>query len=330
MPKRGILFLNRTDRFHFCVALRKYLDQTGSLLTLHVTHEERNSCMAELQMQRGIEFHQIPKVNAPEYVHWTFNFCRANRVAFILVSGDHDLLHLASLKPALEEIGTRLTIGPQQLLMALLDKASYEHVLAGETWSVPRAKVIDYSSLESYQSHLGTLPYLVKPRNGISSKDTEIVRSEHQLRTVLDKGPDFLLQQFITGDAYTVDVLMSDDASEVCAGVRRRDLVAGAHSVCTSAVSDERLIMTAEKFAKTLKLPGIWSFQFIKCATSGKIYIHDVNPRMANGLMHSILRGMPVFEWIAAQSDGKHVSLNGGLLKGGITMKICQEYVVAA
>lgn len=327
MLTNGILFINRTDRYQFCVAFRSYLDEVGSNLTLHVTHEDRASCMADLATMSGVKFHQIPRINAPGYEQWTVDCCQKNNIRFIWASGDHDLVHLASLKETLEKSGTKLVIGDRRLLYAVLDKASYENFAAGGDWGIPKTKVIDGSLHEAFESYLGNYPYIVKPRNGLSSKDTELVRNKRQLDPIIGRSPDYILQQFITGDAYTVDVLANEDSTQFTVGVRKRALIAGPHSICINSVSDHHLIRVARQIVGTVKLPGIWNFQFIQCAETRKCYVHDVNPRMGNGLMHSIARGMPVFEWIRAQGEGKQVPVGNVLLKSNVNMKIYQQYI---
>ena len=225
--------------------------------------------------------------------------------------------------PSLHRTGVRIASEDRFPKVArYLDKATYS-TLMGHNWSVPNFQIASSRTFDRSREGLGPTPWIMKPRNGTSSKELAVIRNERHYKDVRKK-PDFIIQKLVEGVPITVDVLRV--GSNVQFAARYRKLVVGSQSIVMTPCADEEILTILSDIVSRISLTGIWNFQVFW--NGSHCYLHDVNPRPSSGLFFSIARGLKVFEYITHLATG---SARGDIkfdkpIQNDLEMCIYQEY----
>ncbi len=128
-------------------------------------------------------------------------------------------------------------------------------------------------------------PAIAKPRRGRSSEGVVRVTCNAQLDYLRhgDLYSDYVLQPFIQGDVYTVDVVRQPERREVAA-VARRELIRSVNGagLTVEVAPNPPLEAAAKDLAIALDLRGCVNLEFIR--HGDEYLLMDVNPRFSAGV----------------------------------------------
>lgn len=124
-------------------------------------------------------------------------------------------------------------------------------------------------------------PLIVKPNVGSGSRNTYRASTPEQLEALLPLVPDPVIQEFIQGQEYTID-LFSDWQSNLLAAIpRERVRTSGGKSILARTVSDEEILGWVQKIVKQSKLVGAGNIQCFRGADG--LGFTEINTRFAAG-----------------------------------------------
>jgi carbamoyl-phosphate synthase large subunit len=136
-----------------------------------------------------------------------------------------------------------------------------------------------------------TYPLIAKPITGSASKGLVIIQNNEQLDKLENKG-NFLIQKFIKGKEFSVDIYVSPNSKEIISMVVRERLeTQGGESIKSITVKDANLISFCEDIINKSKLIGPLTLQVLKENESGKLYFMEINPRFGGAVLNSIEAG---------------------------------------
>jgi len=138
-----------------------------------------------------------------------------------------------------------------------------------------------------------TYPKIAKPLTGSASKGIEIISDADSMMEFQKKNNmnNYLIQRYIEGDEYTVDIYI-DQKNNVLATVPRKRLeITGGEVTKALTVKDDSLISLANSIATTAKLKGPVNIQFIKEQQTGSVYVMEINTRFGGGVIATIEAG---------------------------------------
>jgi carbamoyl-phosphate synthase large subunit len=141
-------------------------------------------------------------------------------------------------------------------------------------------------------------PLLMKPADGSSSVGVTKVRNRRELEFFKDYVPNAILQEFLVGEEYTMDVLL-DLAGRVRCIVPRLRMETRAGEVSKGMTVKHRAIM-AETLRVAQSLPGAIGCITIQCFvdSDGGIQFTEINPRFGGGAPLSFAAGADYPRWI--------------------------------
>ena len=140
-------------------------------------------------------------------------------------------------------------------------------------------------------------PVFAKPRQGAGSRGIRLVPDRAALETLpVDEG--LLVQEFLPGEEYSVDVI-ADAAGHVVAAVpRTRARVDSGVAIAGRTVHDPELIETASAIAEAIGLVGVANVQLRRDRT-GRAMLLEVNPRFPGALPLTIAAGVDIPSLVA-------------------------------
>ena len=166
----------------------------------------------------------VPSVLANDYCDVLIQYCRENDIDGLIPLIDPELIPLASAKEKFLEVGTRVLISSPKVVDICVHKDISSRFLLENNFLTPR--ILTESELANPK-----FPLFMKPRIGSSSKGTYKINDSADLQYYLSKNPESIVQEYIEGVEYTVDVFADFDGRPRCAVPRRRLRSTGRRSI---------------------------------------------------------------------------------------------------
>ncbi len=283
-----ILFITRVDRTYFIKKLLDYA-RMKSVKLIVLSDDDQNSCKLLVD-----NFIYMPSdINQKEFIK---DIILRYSVEGIFVASNFDLLLLKRLDEWLTEKGI-VYYGPKHdYIDVCLSKRKHNQLLKQLYLKSPNTYEID-DIIKQHREDI--YPLIIKPDYGQGSTNISLVFSLNELTKNYYNRNEFIAQEKIIGQEYTVDCF-TDKAGELllCVPRLRKKVVAG-HSVISMVCFDEEIENLVEILNEKLKIFGPWNVQLFR--NENGLIVHDINPRIANGIIYSLNAGAP-FEKLIVDS----------------------------
>lgn len=221
----------------------------------------------------------------PEFVPALLDYCRQHRIDVLVPTVDLELLPIALAREAFERLGVRLLLASEATLRICLDK----HALLTACSSA--VQVGDFAILDEAFSPEGwEFPLIAKPRSGSGSRGIVIVHSPEELDPMTRDG-SLLIQEYLPGEEYSVDVLAAGDGRVLAAVPRLRMKVDSGIAVTATTLHDATLENAATAVAEHIGLSYTANIQFRR-SRSGVPTLLEVNPRFPGTMPLTVKAGV--------------------------------------
>ncbi len=226
----------------------------------------------------------VPPGLAPGFVDAVLKLCDQFRVDVLFPTVDVELPLLAARAAEFVAAGTALASPSLFTLETCLDKYALAQHCAGSS-PVPRTELLDAAAARGRQ-----YPVIVKPRRGAGSRGVRVIESEAELLAV-GTDPDLIVQDFLPGQEYSVDVLADLDGHVIAAVPRLRVRVDSGVSVAGVTVHDDELESVASAVASAVRLTTVANVQLRRDA-EGHPALLEVNPRFPGAMPLTMAAGV--------------------------------------
>lgn len=227
----------------------------------------------------------LPRINEPNYIDEIINVCMNEKIKLIVPTIDTDLLLLSEEKDRIEsESGAKVLISSPKVVLICRDKTNTQKFLEDNGFKIPKM----YSNEELYSKDL-QFPLFIKPKSGSSSINTFKVNNLEELSTYRSLIKDPIVQDFMEGHEFTVDVFLDFDGKLITIVPRLRMATRSGEISKGKIIKDREIIDDIKRLAKVLKPTGHITVQLMK-TKKGIEYI-EINPRFGGGAPMSIQSG---------------------------------------
>ena len=277
----NIVFTCAGRRVALMEAFRSALDELGLKGKLICTDVTRASAACQSADVAEI----VPHAGRLEYIPALLDIVRKHDVSLLLPMTDLDLRSLARQRQRFEEIGCTVMIGSEESVMLCRDKATTNEMLPrGGLATIKTMSLAEFRARPFY-------PCFIKPVRGSASVGTAVIRNEKELAGhVATFGELMIVQEYVSGREYTIDVYRSRDGQVRCVVPRQRLVVRSGEVEKGITVKDDRLIDSAIKLAGMLG--DIWGVFCCQCRRDeGQPRFFEINPRFGSGAPLSIAAG---------------------------------------
>lgn len=182
--------------------------------------------------------------------------------------------------------------------------ADYFHSL-GLKSPVPVDSVEKYEALHS--SNIG-YPAFIKPKDGSSSVNAYKVTNLEELRTYAKKIGDYIIQAFVSGSEYTIDIFCDYEGKPVHITPRERIAVRVGEVLKTRICQDEQMIDEMKTLVADYKPCGQITVQLIRDEITGEDHYIEINPRFGGGAPLSMKAGADSAEAVIRMLRGEKLS----------------------
>lgn len=248
-------------------------------------------------------FVQVPMCNDKNYINALNDIIMQHNVDLLIPVHDLEVQTIASNR---ERIETKVIVPSIETINQLADKLISTQMVA--ELGIPVAEIVkDKASL------IGIEKVIKRDKQGVGCKGIAVYMADEIPAGLLKDSyeiEDYLVQEFIDGEEYTVDVASNQDGEPFLLIPRCRKEVKAGVATKVEIVKDETLIEYAKKIVGHYKLPAFSNVQFIK--KDGKYYFVECNYRYGG---MSIASALASFNYVEAIANNV---LNGSLLPDGI------------
>jgi carbamoyl-phosphate synthase large subunit len=250
---------------NFQEALKRY-NPKGKVLTTDMHPELSSAC----QLSDGS--FKLPRVSDEGYLDRLLAQCLANRISLVVPTIDTELGILARAKPRFEAAGVRLAISSPECCDTFYRKRSTEAFFTRCGVDTPR--IVDPFEGCTY-------PLFAKLDNSSCSIGAGIVQTEVEASKLVQAG-DYVFQELIDGDEYTVDLFMDRHGNAICIVPRKRLEVRAGEVSKALTVKDAAIMDAVKSLVPYLKgAYGCITVQLFK--SDQRIVFIEINPRFGGG-----------------------------------------------
>ena len=226
----------------------------------------------------------IPAGKSPELVPALLELCREYKVDLLVPTVDYELLPIAREAARFDAIGVRIAISPLEALERCLDKYQLYKTCC-DALLCPSTVVLEPRIMAS-----GDL--IAKPRSGSGSRGIRRIRGE-AIPEDLPRDGSYILQSYLPGTEYSVDVYIDRTGEPLAAVPRERMKVDSGVAVTARTVRDAALENAAIAAAKAVGIRGVANVQLRRDA-AGRPRLLEINPRFPGTMPLTVAAGVPM------------------------------------
>lgn len=234
------------------------------------------------------------------YIPQLLQICQDDRIDLLIPTIDTDLLILSQNAEKFAEIGTKVLISSSDKIAICRDK-NYTADFFGEC-GLKAPQTVNH-----YQNYHGPYPCFIKPKDGSSSINAFRVEKESDLKVYAEKIGDYIIQPFIEGTEYTVDIFCDYDGNPIYITPRIRLAVRSGEVLKTEMAMDEKIIEESKKIIDHFKPCGPITVQLIRQKRTGDDYYIEINPRYGGGAPLSMKAGADSAEAVIRLLSGENI-----------------------
>lgn len=256
----------------------------------------------------------------PDYIQNLLDICVADHIDLLIPTIDTDLLVLAENKEKFEAIGTRVMISASDKIRICRDKNNTSQFFVDCGLHAPMP-------VNDWKEYKSGFPAFIKPKDGSSSINAFKVENEEELEVYAGQVEDYIVQPFVSGKEYTIDIFC-DWAGEPISIVPRERLQVRAGEVLKTRIElDQTMIEESRKLCAAFKPCGPMTVQLIR-DNAGVDWFIEINPRFGGGAPLSMKAGARSAEAILELMDGEVVEYCTEISDGAIYSRFDQSVCI--
>ncbi|NMB44324.1 MAG: ATP-grasp domain-containing protein [Clostridiales bacterium] len=246
----------------------------------------------------------LPRINEDNYIEEIINVCKRENIRLVIPTIDTDLLLLSEERERIEtESGATVLISSTEVISICRDKINTQKFLEENGFKIPKM----YSKEELDSGRL-KFPLFIKPKSGSSSINTFKVNNLEDLTTYRSLIKEPIVQDFMEGKEFTVDVFLDFAGNLITVVPRLRMATRSGEISKGKIIKDREIIEAIKRLVEVLKPIGHITVQLMK-TNKGIEYI-EINPRFGGGAPMSIQSGADSCESLYRLLMGEKLEYN--------------------
>lgn len=254
-----------------------------------------------------------------QYIPQLLTICRDDAIDCLIPTIDTDLLLLAENKSKFEMIGTKVLISAVDKVKLCRDKNYTSDYFSSLGLKSP----LSINSVEKYEEYIAEgragFPAFIKPKNGSSSVNAYRADGLEDLEIYSEKIRDYIIQPYIAGKEYTIDIFCNYEGNPVYITPRERLTVRAGEVLKTRIVQDDIMIAEMQTLIADFKPCGQITVQLIRDEETGDDYYIEINPRFGGGAPLSMKAGADSAKAVIRMLNGEKLEYVERAARDGAT-----------
>ena len=253
--------------------------------------------------------YQICRVMDRDYVPQLLDICTRENIKLLIPLIDTELLVLAEHKGQFGKMGVTALVSEPKVIQITVNKYNTYKFFVKHDIDTPQV----FNTNEVLKKRDINYPLLMKPVDGSASKGIIKINNKKELKFFKERIPNPILQEYIDGYEYTLDILADFSGTVRCVVARRRLEVRAGEVSKGMTEKDEEIITAGKKAVEALKgaIGPITAQGFL--TEEGKFKLIEINPRFGGGYPLAIKAGADYPRWIIEMMLGRdpEIKLDG-------------------
>lgn len=248
-------------------------------------------------------FYQVPKYMQENYVDELLKICLKENVKMIIPLFEKEFLTLLKSKDKFESNGIKLLLSDKKVIEICNEKFLTYEFFKRYKIKTPKSYII-----EEFSDFCG-FPLIIKPKDGMGSDGVYKVNNEKELLFFYKYVNNPIIQEFISGVEYTIDVLCDFNGEIISVVPRERmEVRAGEVSKSRTVKNKDIIEKTTELIEKLNKEGTVKGPMTIQCIVNETgIYFIEINPRFGGGVPLSFEAGVEYGKYLSQMLEGKKI-----------------------
>ncbi len=257
----------------------------------------------------------------PGYIRQLLEICKEDHIDLLIPTIDTDLLILSKNVQEFEKEGTKVLISKPEKIAVCRDKNYTADFFESCGLKAPR-------TYNNYKKYSGEYPCFIKPKDGSSSINAFKVNDLGELEVYAEKIGDYIVQPYIEGKEYTIDVFCDFDGSPIYITPRERVAVRAGEVLKTKICMDDRMIQESQKLIEKFRPCGPMAVQLIRQDVTEEDYFIEINPRFGGGSPLSMKSGARSAEAILKMLSGERIEYEEPQWNGAVYSRFDQSVCI--
>lgn len=265
----------------------------------------------------GTRHYMVPLTTDEQYIPIIKSICFKERIQLLIPTIDDELPLFGRHRTGFNTVGIQVAVSDERTGLVCNDKYASARLLRekgipfAESW-LPQD--LDFSKLQ--------YPLFIKPREGRGSIGAHTIQDERELRFFLTYLEKPVVQEYLEGKEFTIDLLADFEGNVISVVPRERMVVRSGVTDRGRTLYHPAMIDVAVSTAKTLGIRGPANIQ-VKLNNDVPT-VFEVNPRFSGGIPLTIASGADFPSWLIEMSCGKQVPPRIGKFTNNLVMT-CYE-----
>lgn len=255
----------------------------------------------------------VPKGDDTRFLEEILRICDIEKPSAIISGPEEEILTLSKNKRLFEQRGIIVLTPSYKTSKICTDKIATFSFFQKE--GIPTPKI--------YQKNNVKFPVIVKPRFGRGGVNVFKAKNRKELNLYLEEIENPIIQEFIDGEEYTVDILADLEGNSLSIIPRIRIETESGVSTKGKTVYDKKIIDLCKKIVEKLKLVGPSCIQLMK-NKSGIKFI-EINPRFGGGSILSMKADPTIITNLIRIIKGEKPTKSKGFKKGLTMLRYYSE-----
>ena len=244
----------------------------------------------------------VPQAADAAYIARLMDAVKHYQANALIPTTDTDLSVISGNREAFAAVGCVALIAEPQVIAVCRDKRKTERFLREHGIDTPRS----YTRAKLDADNPPPLPLFCKPLSGSASQRVRKINDRLDLDYYLRRDDDLIVQEFIDGREYTLDVYTGLDGTVRCVVPRARWQVRTGEVVKGVVVKDLEIMNAGRRVVEALgQSPrGLVTLQCI-VTPERRICFIEINPRFGGGAPLGIAAGADYPAWLLQELSGQ-------------------------
>jgi carbamoyl-phosphate synthase large subunit len=260
--------------------------------------------------------HLVPTIASGGYIDALERIVSRAGINLLIPLIDSELPDIAAARNRFADLGCLALISSPHVVQTCRDKLATFEALRRAGIDTPETWTWD----EALRRTRHRFPYYLKPRAGSAAMGNYIVRDADELRVFGRRVKEPIVQEFVEGSEYTLDVYTGLDGRPRCVVPRRRIEIRSGE-VSKGVIAKDRAIMAVGRRVVEMlgECRGVVTVQCI-VTLDRRIRVIEVNPRFGGGAPRAIHAGADFPRWLLAEHGGRKIRIKALGFRSDVAM----------
>ncbi len=265
-------------------------------------------------------YRSIAPIRHPDHIKDLLRVCQEDKIDVVIPTIDTGLMILAENREKFEAIGTKVLISAPDKVLVCRDKNNTSQFFVDCGLHAPMP-------VNDWKEYKAGFPAFIKPKDGSSSINAYKVGNAEELEVYAGQIDDYIVQPFVSGREYTIDIFCDWNGVPVSIVPRERLQVRAGEVLKTKICMDPVMIEESKKLCSAFKPVGPMTVQLIR-DEEGVDWFIEINPRYGGGAPLSMKAGARSAETVLKLICGEELEeqkIADGTIYSRYDQSVCVE-----